>query len=48
MDGYTRTVSEQRLSKHVAVVRQQILDNTIVGLHEWKSYVFYVVLAEML
>jgi hypothetical protein len=30
MDGYTRAVSGQRLGKHVAVGRQQILNNPTV------------------
>jgi hypothetical protein len=30
------------------VARQQIVNNAIVGLQQWKSYVFYVVRAEEL
>jgi hypothetical protein len=45
---HTRPVSRQRLGKHVAVARQQILNNATVGLQQWKSCVFYVVRAEML
>jgi hypothetical protein len=48
MGGYTMDVSGQRLSKHVPVARQQILNNVTVGLQQWKSYVFYVVRTEML
>jgi hypothetical protein len=29
---YTSAVSGQRLSKHVPIAREQILNNTIVGL----------------
>jgi hypothetical protein len=46
MGGYTRTVSGQRLGKHVPVARPQILNNATVGPQQWKSYVFYVVPAE--
>jgi hypothetical protein len=48
MGGYTRDVSGQRFGKHVSVARQQILNNAAVELQHWKSYVFYVVRAEML
>jgi hypothetical protein len=48
MDGYTRAVSGQWLSKHVPVVRQQILNNATVGLQQWKSRVFCVVCAKRL
>jgi hypothetical protein len=37
MGGYARAVSEQRLGKHVPVARQQILNNAVVGLQQWKS-----------
>jgi hypothetical protein len=47
MGGYTRPVSGQRLGEHIAVDRQQILNNATVGLQERKSYVFYVVRARM-
>jgi hypothetical protein len=36
MGGYTRANSGQRLSKHVPIVRQQILNNATVGLQQWK------------
>jgi hypothetical protein len=48
--------SGQRLSKHVPVkqikgttphVKQQILNNATVELQQWKSYVFWVVRAEI-
>jgi hypothetical protein len=48
MGGYTRAVSGQRLPKHVPAARRQILNNTTVGLQQWKSYVLYVVLVERL
>jgi hypothetical protein len=32
---YTRSVSGQRLSKHVPVAKQQILNNATVGLQQW-------------
>jgi hypothetical protein len=48
MAGYTRTVSGQRLGKHVPVARQQILNIATVGLQHWKSCVLYVVRAESL
>jgi hypothetical protein len=48
MGGFTRAVSGQRLNKHVPVAMQQILNNAIVGLQQWKICVFYVVIAEML
>jgi hypothetical protein len=38
----------QQLGKHVPVVRQQILNNAVDGLQQWKSCVFYVVRAESL
>jgi hypothetical protein len=47
MGECTRAISGQLLSKHVLVARQQILNNAIVGLQQWKSSVFYVVRAEM-
>jgi hypothetical protein len=43
-----RSAATQRLNKYVSVVRQQILNNLIVGLQQWKSSVFYVVRAERL
>jgi hypothetical protein len=46
MGGYTKAVSGQWLSKHVPVARQQILNNAVVELQQWKSRVFYVVRAE--
>jgi hypothetical protein len=46
--GYTRTVSGQRLGKHVPIARQQILNNATVGLQQWNRRVFYVVSAERL
>jgi hypothetical protein len=33
---YTRAVSGQRLGKHIPIARQQILNNTTVGLQQWK------------
>jgi hypothetical protein len=36
MGGYTTPVSKQRLSKHVPIPRQQILNNATVGLQQWK------------
>jgi hypothetical protein len=48
MGRYTTPVSGQRLGKHVPVARQQILNNSKFGLQQWKSYVSYVVRAEML
>jgi hypothetical protein len=36
MGGYTRDVCRQRLGKHVPVARQQILNNAVVGLQQWK------------
>jgi hypothetical protein len=38
----------QRLGKHIPVAKQQILNNAVVGLQQWKSCVFYVVRAERL
>jgi hypothetical protein len=37
MGGYTRSVSGQRLGKHVPVAMQQILNNATIGLQQWKS-----------
>jgi hypothetical protein len=48
MGGCTRTVSGQRLGKHVPVATQQILNNATVGLQQWRSCVFYVVGTERL
>jgi hypothetical protein len=48
MGGYTRAVSEQRLGKHIPVARQEIINNATVGLQQWMSCVFYVVIADML
>jgi hypothetical protein len=48
MGGYTGRVSGQRLGKHVPVARQQILNNVTVELQQWKSFVFYVVRAEII
>jgi hypothetical protein len=48
--GYTRSwqLSWQRLSEHVPVAIEQILNNAIVGLQQWQSRVFYVLITEML
>jgi hypothetical protein len=40
MSGYTGAVSGQRLSKHVPVAIQQILNSAIIELQQWKSCVF--------
>jgi hypothetical protein len=48
MGGYTRTVSGQRLGKHVPVARQQMLNDPTVGPQQLKSCVFYVVRADVI
>jgi hypothetical protein len=47
MGRYTRAVSGERICKHISIARQQILNNETVGLQQWKSFVFYVMHAEM-
>jgi hypothetical protein len=47
MGVYTRAVSGQWLRKHLPV-RQQMLNNVIVRLQQWKICVSYVVRAEIL
>jgi hypothetical protein len=42
------TVPWQQLSKHVPVAKQQILNNSTVGLQQYKEGVFYAVCSEML
>jgi hypothetical protein len=37
MGGYTSPVPGQRLSKHVPIARQQILNNTTAVLQQWKG-----------
>jgi hypothetical protein len=34
MDGYTKAVSGQGLDKYIPVAREQILNNTTVGLQQ--------------
>jgi hypothetical protein len=47
-DGYTRAILGNGFGKHIPVARQQILNNVIVGLQQWKIFVFYVVHAEVI
>jgi hypothetical protein len=48
-DGWVyKSVSGQRLSKHVLTARQQILNNATVLLQQWNRLVIYVVRAERL